>query len=61
MRFSESDLKMIISKGHGNMTIEDEINFNILNFIHCIHLNGQDFYSESFSSKFYGDLEIETH
>lgn len=41
-----------------NISVEEEIAFNILNFIHCIHLNKQDFYSESFNSQLFGDLEM---
>ena len=58
MRFSELELKRIIDKGYKNMTTEEEIAFNILNFIHCIHLNKQDFYSEFFNSQLFGDLEM---
>jgi hypothetical protein len=58
MRFSELELKRIIDKEYTNMSIEEEITFNILNFIHCIYLNGQDFYSESFNTQFFGDLEM---
>lgn len=58
MRYSELELKRIIDKGYANMTTEEEIAFNILNFIHGIHLNNQDFYSESFNSQFFGDLEM---
>ena len=58
MRFSEIELKKIIDKGFKNITLEEEITFNILNFIHCIHANKQDFYSESFNSQLFGDLEM---
>lgn len=58
MRFDELELSRIVRKGFSNMSLNDKINFNILNFIHCIHLNNQDFYRESFNSKLYGDLEM---
>ena len=58
MRFSELELKRIIDKGYKSMTTEEDITFNILNFIHCIYLNKQDFYSESFNSQLFGDLEM---
>lgn len=58
MRFSETELKRILHKGINNVTFEEEIAFNILNFIHCIHLNNQDFYSQAYNSKFFGDLEM---
>jgi hypothetical protein len=59
MRFSELELNKLMKKGYTNFTIEEEISFNILNFVHCIHLNKQDFYAESFDSKFFCDLEME--
>lgn len=58
MRFSILELKLIIDKGQKGMTTEEKIAFNILNFIHCIILNKQDFYSESFNSHLFGDLEM---
>lgn len=58
MRFSEIELKRIVDKGFKSITMEEEMVFNILNFIHCIHLNKQDFYSESFNSQLFGDLEM---
>ncbi len=59
MRYSEIELKRLLNKGHENLTTEEEIAANILNFISCIHLNKQDFYSESFSSQYYGELEMD--
>ncbi|AKL96172.1 hypothetical protein CACET_c27270 [Clostridium aceticum] len=59
MRFNELELNKLIKKGYDKFTIEDEITFNILNFIHCIHLNKQDFYAEAFESKLFGDIEME--
>lgn len=58
MRFSELELKKMVDKGFDNITLEEEIVFNVLNFIHCIHLNQQDFYTESFNSQMFGDLEM---
>lgn len=58
MRFSEIELKKMVDKGFMNISTEEEIAFNILNFIHCIHLNKQDFYRESFDSQYFGDLEM---
>jgi hypothetical protein len=58
MRFSEVELRKRVKKGLHNLTPEEEIDFNILNFIHCIHLNKQDFYSERFDSKLYGEIEM---
>ena len=58
MRFSEVEMKRIIDKGFKNVSLEEEIAFNILNFIHCIYLNKQDFYRESFDSQYFGNLEM---
>lgn len=62
MRFDELELKKTIRKhsrnNFKNLTVEEEININILNFIHTIHLNKQDFYSSEFGSKYFGDLEM---
>jgi len=58
MRFSETELKQILHKGINNVIFEEEIAFNILNFIHCIHLNNQDFYSQEYNVNFFGDLEM---
>jgi len=58
MLFSELELKRMVDKGFENISVEDEIKFNILNFIHCIHLNKQDFYSSCFDSHMFGDVEM---
>jgi len=58
MRYSELELKRLFGKEHTNLTIEEEIAANILNFISCIHLNKQDFYSDSFNSQLFGKLEM---
>lgn len=59
MQFSEIQLKRLLKKGYENFTTEDKISFNILNFINCVHLNKEDFYSEYFESKHFGDIEME--
>ena len=43
MLFNKSELKKMIDTGFSNITIEDEIKFNILNFINCIYLNKQSY------------------
>ena len=58
MLFIKAELKKMIDAGFSNITIEDEIKFNILNFINCIYLNKQNFYESSFDSKLFGDLEM---
>ncbi|MDO9566555.1 MAG: hypothetical protein Q7J15_07435 [Candidatus Desulfaltia sp.] len=56
MKYSEIELKKM-SKA-GNLSIEDQIKFNILNFIRTIHLNKQDFIHESYGSEYFGDLPM---
>ena len=56
MIYLESELSRIIKKG--NLSIEDQIKFNILNFIQTIHLNKQDFIHASIKSNFYGKLPM---
>ncbi len=62
MRFDELELKKIMKKhsksNFKNLTIEEEISINILNFINTIHLNKQNFYISKFSTKYFGDLEM---
>lgn len=40
------------------LSCEDQIKVNILNFIRTIHLNNQDFIESSFGSKFFGKLQM---
>ena len=42
----------------GGLNLEDQIKFNILNFIRTIHLNKLDFIESSFGTEFYGDLPM---
>jgi hypothetical protein len=58
MRFSEIEFKHLRNSSYADESIENEIEFNLLNFIRCIHLNKQDFYSESFETQYFGDLEM---
>ena len=51
MRYTEPIIKK-------NMTPEEEISFNILNFISAIHLNGDDFIESGYDSKYFGDLPM---
>ncbi len=39
-------------------TVEEEIDLNIINFIHAIHLNGQDFMESEYGSAFFGELPM---
>lgn len=56
MQYSEIELKKMTKLE--NMDIEEQIKFNILNFIRTIHLNKQDFIQESYNTKFFGDLPM---
>lgn len=58
MLFDELELNRMVKRGLKDIDMHDEIKFNILNFIHCIHLNKQDFYRNSFNSQFFGDVEM---
>ena len=56
MKYSELELKRMIKAG--DLSIENQIKFNILNFIRTIHLNKQDFVQESYGTEFYGELPM---
>ncbi len=56
MKYVELELRKM-SKA-GDLSIEDQIKFNILNFIRTIHLNKQDFIQESYCTDFYGELPM---
>ncbi len=56
MKYSELELKTMLKAG--NLSIEEQIKFNILNFIRTIHLNKQDFIQESYYTEFYGELPM---
>ena len=58
MLFDELELTRMVKRGLKDIDVQDEIKFNILNFIHCIHLNKQDFFRNSFNSQLFGDLEM---
>jgi len=56
MQYSELELKTMLKAG--NLNIEEQIKYNILNFIRTIHLNKQDFIQESYHTEFYGELPM---
>ena len=58
MLFNEIELKKLMKKDIGSLSVEEEISINILNFIRCIHLNNQDFYTAIFDTKYFGDLPM---
>ncbi len=56
MQYSELELKNMLKDG--SLSIEEQVKFNILNFIRTIHLNEQDFIQESYYTEFYGELPM---
>lgn len=58
MIFSELELRKMVNSGLKQLSVADEIKFNILNFISCIHNNKQDFIGSTYNSQYYGDLEM---
>lgn len=56
MKYSEIAMKKMLKAG--DLNLEDQIKFNILNFIRTIHLNKLDFIESSFGTEFYGDLPM---
>lgn len=56
MRYSEIEIMKLLKSGE--LSLEDEIKFNILNFIRTIYLNEQDFIESSFGSAFFGELPM---
>lgn len=58
MRYNELELSKRIKTGTENVSTEDEISLNILNFIRSIYLNNQDFYQESYNTQYFGELDM---
>jgi hypothetical protein len=66
--YEESDLERKIGRRadhrskepvtKSELSTEEEINYNILNFIRTIHLNGQDFIESEYNSAFFGELPM---
>jgi hypothetical protein len=56
LKYSEIEVKKLLKTGV--LSLEDEIKFNILNFIKTIHLNELDFIESSFDSEFFGELPM---
>lgn len=56
MMFSVKELDKLLEAG--DMSPVNQVKFNILNFIHTIHLNGQDFVKSYYASEFYGELPM---
>lgn len=56
LKYSEIEVKKMLKAG--DTSLEDQIKFNILNFIRTIHLNELDFIESSFGSEFFGELPM---
>ena len=56
MRYSELEVKRLLKMSE--LSLEDKVKVNILNFIRTIYLNQQDFIASSFDSQFFGDLPM---
>lgn len=56
VKYSEVEIKRLMKIK--DMSLDDQVKVNILNFIRTIHLNNQDFINSSFGSKFFGELPM---
>ncbi|HPF17794.1 MAG TPA: hypothetical protein P5107_12735 [Thermotogota bacterium] len=56
MKYSKIVVKKMLKTA--NLSPEEKIQFNILNFIRTIHLNGLDFIESSFGSEYFGELPM---
>jgi hypothetical protein len=52
LKYSELAVKKMLKAG--DLSLEEQIKFNILNFIRTIHLNELDFIESSFGTEFFG-------
>ena len=56
LKYSEVAVKKMLKAE--DFSQEEQIRFNILNFIRTIHLNDLDFIESSFGSEFFGELPM---
>jgi len=56
LKYSELAVKKMLKAD--DLSLEEQIKFNILNFIRIIHINNQDFIEASFGSEFFGELPM---
>lgn len=56
LKYSEIEVKKMLKAG--DLSLEEQIKFNILNFIRTIYLNELDFIGSSFGSEFFGELPM---
>ena len=55
MKYNELELKKMMKKGFDNLSVDELISIDILNFIRTVYLNKQDFYSARFDTQYFGD------
>lgn len=58
MIYSELELRKMVNIDLKNLSIDEEIKFNILNFINCIYLNKQNFIHSSYDTEYLGNLSM---
>lgn len=56
MKYSEIEINRLLKSK--DLSLEDQVKVNILNFIRMIHLNEQNFINSSFGSEFFGELPM---
>lgn len=56
MKYSEIEANKLLNAGE--LTIDERIKVNILNFIRAIHLNRQNFIKSSYESEYFGELPM---
>jgi len=56
MKYSELAVKKLLKAK--DLSIDDQIKANILNFIRTIHLNEEDFTESAYGSQFFGELPM---
>ena len=59
LKYSEIEVKIMLKAG--DLSLEEQMKFNILNFIRTIHLNELDFIESSFGTEFFGELPMTFH
>ncbi|MDD3051404.1 MAG: hypothetical protein PHR06_09680 [Candidatus Cloacimonetes bacterium] len=58
MKYNELEIKKMMKKGSDNLSVDELISIDILNFIRTVYLNKQEFYSARFDTQYFGDREM---
>ncbi|KAF1084781.1 hypothetical protein SPSYN_01951 [Sporotomaculum syntrophicum] len=58
MKYNELELKKLMKKGFDNLSLDEQISIDILNFIRIVYLNKQDFYASRFDTRYFGAVEM---